>query len=296
MPGLAWRFVFVVLFNLCAVSWSMAADWQVVRVVGAVWVVKIGMEPMRATAGMVLPDNATVETMHHGRAMLRHGEDLLNIGPDTQLAPQARLVHGLTTVLMREGKVDLDIEPRGAPHFVVETPLLAAVVKGTRFSVTSFAGNAAVSVARGRVAVTALGAGQAVEVTNGQTARVADGALQLSGSGALSPVQSVAPRAAMVESANAEDNGSSGSSESGNANASANGKAKGQAENAASATSNAGGNSAAHASSNSNAGGNSANSNAGGNGKSNAGGNGNGNSNAGGNGNGKGEKNRLVVY
>ena len=288
MPRLAWRLLFALLLNFCAVSWSMAADWQVVRVTGSVWVVKADMAPIRATAGMVLPDDATIETMPRARAMLRHGEDLLNVGPDTQIAPQARRVHGLTTVLMREGKVDLDIEPLGAPHFAVQTPVLAAVVKGTRFTVTVTRGNGAVSVRRGRVAVTAFAARRGVEVTSGQTATVVHQSLQLSGSGTLSPIESVTTSTPMVEAAVDAESAASASGESTVSASSASAKAKSATKAASAASnSNAGGNSAAHASANSNAGGNSANSNAGGNSSnSNAGGNSsahaNPNSNAGG--------------
>ena len=286
------------LLNLCAVAGAAAQDWQVARVTGVVWVIKADMEPMRATAGLVLPDNATIVTTRQARAMLRHGEDILNIGPDTQLAPQARAVRGLTTVLMRQGAVDLQIEHRDAPHFQVQTPFLAAVVKGTHFSVAVSSRNAAVSVEDGRVQVTALAAGQIVDVTNGQTAKLSGGALQLSGSGSLAPIRSIALQEAVVEAAVAVDDASTTTSEteSGKANGkSASSNAGGNSANAA-ATGNAGGNSA-----NSNAGGNgngnSGNSNAGGNGKansgnSNAGGNGNGNSgnsNAGGNGKGNGQ-------
>lgn len=292
-------FLFALLLNLAAIAGATAAEWQFVRVTGLVWVVKADMEPMRATAGMVLPDNATVATTNRARALLRHGEDILNVGPSTHIAPQARAARGLTTVLMRQGHLDLDIERRGAPHFAVETPVLAAIVKGTRFSVAVFGDDGAVSVDTGRVQVRALAAGQAVDVTNGQTAKLSSRGLQVSGAGAHKPIQSVAPQTPMVEAV-AQSDDTSGSA----SGASSNGKAVGKsASNAggnsanASANSNAGGNSSANAAANSNAGGNSANagsgSNAGGNSaahansNSNAGGN-SANSNAGGNGKGKG--------
>ncbi len=283
MFRLASGLVFALLINIGAAG-AMAQDWQVVRVAGVVWVVKADMEPMRATAGMILPDNATLATMGQSRAMLRHGEDILNVGPSTRVAPQARKIHGLTTVLMPEGNLDLNIEKLGAPHFAVETPVLAAVVKGTQFSVAVSPGNGVVSVKVGRVQVKALAAGQAVDVTNGQTAKLSGGSLQVSGAGPHSVIQSVAPQTPMVGAAVAADDasGSAGVSASGSAGVSASGSAGVSASGKA--ASNAGGNSAAHASANSNAGGNSANSNAGGNSaNSNAGGNGNGNGNAGGN-------------
>jgi hypothetical protein len=252
----------------------MAADWQVVRVTGLVWVVAADMEPLRAAAGMVLPDNATVATTSQARAMLRHGEDVLSVGPLTQVAPQSRQIRGLTTVLMRTGEVEFNIEHLSAPHFAVQTPFLAAVVKGTQFTVAVSGGSSAVSVETGRVRVSALAAGQAFDLTNGQTAKLADGELQFSGPGSSPSIQNVAPQESVVEAA---ADGASGKNGNANASSSAGG-------NGNSGSSNAGGNSG-----NSNAGGNSGNSNAGGNsGNSNAGGN-SGNSNAGGNGNGNGD-------
>jgi hypothetical protein len=188
-------------------------------------------------------------------------------------------------VLMRQGNLDLDIEQRDAPHFAVQTPVLAAVVKGTRFSVAVSGGGGAVSVARGRVQVTALAAGQAVDVTNGQTAKLSRRGLQVSGAGAHESIQSVAPQTPMVGSL-AQSYDTSGGASGPSTSAKATGKSASNAGGnsaAASANSNAGGNSGAHAAANSNAGGNSANAGSG----SNAGGNSaehaNSNSNAGGN-------------
>ena len=285
MTRLAVHLFVALLLNLCAVAGSLAQDWEVVRVTGLVWVVKADMEPMHATAGMILPDDATIATMSSARAMLRHGEDILNLGPSTHIAPQARRVHGLTTVLMRQGNLDLDIEKLGVPHFAVQTPVLAAVVKGTQFSVAIAGSDGAVSVETGRVQVTALVGGEQVDVTNGQTAKLSGPSLQVSGAGPHASIQSVTPQTPMVVALAAGGSNTAGTNASGTsadakasgksasnvaAHASANSNAGGNSANA-SAGSNAGGNSAANASSNSNAGGNSANaglnSNAGGNGK-----------------------------
>lgn len=299
MFRLARLLALALLWNLFATSGLMAADWQVVKVVGLVWVVGVDMEPQRATAGMILPDNATVATTSRSRALLRHGEDILNLGPDTHVAPQARPVHGLTTVLMRQGDLDLDIEHRAQPHFSVQTPFLAAVVKGTRFRVSVHGRDAAVAVRTGRVQVTAFAAHKAVDVTDGQKAEVKGEHLQLSGDGALSVARDVAAETPLVEAA-ADDAGMNSGADTDSAASvdSSAPLANGVADEAAAAvvdaaaavddtkTDNAGGNSA-----NSNAGGNSANSNSG-SGNNNAGGNGNGNSgnsNAGGNGKGKGK-------
>jgi len=281
------RLFALLLLCLAAVP-AFAADWQVAKLAGRVWIITVDGERTRAAVGMTLPANATVATLGGSRVMLRHAKDILNVGPNTQLAPQARRIRGLTTVLMRKGDVDLDIEQLGRPHFSVQTPFLAAVVKGTRFSVSVVGRRAEVSVDRGRVEVTSLATGQAADVVGGQAARVAETGLSLSGAGTLPEVRSVPPQAPVVEAAveaRGSGPGSVGNARSASvanaASAVAAGSSRGKSGN-----SNAGGNSG-----NSNAGGNSGNSNAGGNSaNSNAGGNG-ANSNAGGNGNGRGNSN-----
>ena len=293
---------------LCVGSASAkAAEWQVVRVSGLVWVVGEGTEPMRAAPGMVLPDDATVATTSGARAMLQSGRDILNLGPKTQVAPQARKVHGLTTVLMRQGILDADIERLGAPHFQVQTPTLAAVVKGTRFTVTAaWAGNA-VAVNRGLVQVTALARGQSVDLSAGQTATVVKAGVELQGSGHLPEIHSGQPQTPVVTASTAGTIGSTNAASSSQTETSSQQDAPGQESGTtAEKSNNAGGNGNGNAnagSGNNNAGGNgngnSGNSNAGGNanagsGNNNAGGNGNGNSgnsnsNAGGNGKGNGK-------
>jgi hypothetical protein len=183
-------------------------------------------------------------------------------------------------VLMRQGNLDLDIEKLGVPHFAVQTPVLAAVVKGTQFSVAIAGGDGAVSVDTGRVQVTALAGGEQVDVTSGQAAKLSGGSLHVSGAGPHASIESVTPQTPMVVALAAGGSNSAGTNASGKgasnaggnsaAHASANSNAGGNSASAA-AGNNAGGNSAANASSNSNAGGNSSNagsnSNAGGNGK-----------------------------
>ncbi len=281
---------------LCVGSASaMAAEWQVVRVSGLVWVVGEGTEPMRATPGMVLPDDATVATTSGARAMLQSGRDILNLGPKTQVAPQARKVHGLTTVLMRQGILDADIERLGAPHFQVQTPTLAAVVKGTRFTVTAAWAGSAVAVNRGIVQVTALARGQSVDLSAGQTATVVKAGVELQGSGHLPEIHSGQPQTPVVTASTAGTIGSTNAASSSQTETSSQQDAPGQesgttAEKSNNAGGNGNGNDANAGSGNSNAGGNanagSGNNNAGGNGNGNSG---NSNSNAGGNGKGNGK-------
>ncbi|MFP3541194.1 FecR domain-containing protein, partial [Pseudomonas sp. SIMBA_044] len=59
-----------------------------------------------------------------------------------------------TEIVQQVGALDLEIEKRSQPHTTVQTPYLAAVVKGTIFHVSVAKSKASVSVDRGLVQVT----------------------------------------------------------------------------------------------------------------------------------------------
>ena len=74
------------------------------------------------------------------------------IGPDSVVTVPAQAGRH-TTILQRAGVVEFDIERQKLPYFVVETPYLSALVKGTQFTVEVGASTATVSVAGGLVEV-----------------------------------------------------------------------------------------------------------------------------------------------
>src|ERR1700740_1029808 len=101
------------------------------------------------------------------------------------------------------GSILLEVEKKNVKHFEVETPYLAAVVKGTQFSVTVNAGNTRVDVNRGQVEVADFKWGQIAQVMPGQAATsFASGkpGLSLSGSGTFNPIEQGKPRASSIES------------------------------------------------------------------------------------------------
>jgi hypothetical protein len=114
-------------------------------------------------------------------------------------------------------------------HFAVDTPFLVAVVKGTKFTVTSGSTNSQVDVTRGKVGVEDLADRTFVDVLAGQHAR--DGAgqpLSVGGSGVLQPITDAKGKTVSVVTASGEvadlnDKATSGSDQSGSDN---NGKDK----------------------------------------------------------------------
>ena len=178
-----------------------------------------------------------------------------------------------TYIQQKYGSLLLDVETRRRKHVTVRTPLLVAVVKGTRFEVKVGRKNATVSVKRGVVGVRSNNGGRSVDITSGQKADVSSTSskqVAVSGRG----VSNIAASARIFSKAKEKSNASSNGKANGNGNGNANGSSNGNSNNG-------GGN--ANGSSNGNSGNGGGNANGGSNG--NSGGNANGNGN--GNGNGK---------
>ncbi len=186
-----------VLSNLQgAAAW--AADWQVSKVSGQAWTGAEGRDTEIAT-GMVVAAGVSIHTGPRGRVMLQRGTESMVIGPKSVVAVSDQPGAGLsTTVLEKAGTVSFDVEKQNVQHFSVETPMLAAVVKGTHFTVAVGRADGQVAVTRGTVQVTSLKTGQQTNVTAGQHASVGSRGLSVSGIGQRAPVTRVAPRAPVV--------------------------------------------------------------------------------------------------
>lgn len=129
---------------------AAATEWVVKRVSGPVYFVAPGLEAFRARKGMVFQKGFTLATRSRARALIARGTETITVGPETTVALSKRFSNrGKTTLLQRKGKVTVDVAKRNRPHFYVETPFLAAVVKGTKFDVSVDSRRARVSVQRG---------------------------------------------------------------------------------------------------------------------------------------------------
>ena len=225
---------------------ALADDWRVVKARGQVLQLVDGAwAPLRR--GDIVPDDRVLRTMTTGRAELRRGAETISLQGGTQLQIHDADGRRYTTVQHYFGTVGINADALDVEHFAVQTPYLAAVVKGTRFTVTTGPSGSVVAVQRGAVGVTS-------RTTRERTTLAAGEAAAAGKSGALTIGDSDALEAAVAREMRGNNGLHLGQQKNGN---NGNGNDKG----------NAGGNS----------GGN-------GNGSGNAGGNGNGN--AGGNGNG----------
>ncbi|THV23381.1 FecR domain-containing protein [Peteryoungia ipomoeae] len=245
--------------------------------------------------GDAVPNGAWISTGPVGRAQLVRGKESVTFKPNTLASVTTRgFFFRKTDVLQQSGELELQIEKRLRPHTSVQTPFLAAVVKGTRFTVSVSRRDARVNVNEGLVEVTSVSSGERSNLKPGQSARVGTGGMQVAGKTDTPSISRVDPPAQRVPAVGQtlKDLNKNLPDAAGNRNTSASSKGAGNSANS-SGSSNGKGNSASSGGS-SNGKGNSASSGGSSNGKGNSassGGSSNGNGNSassGGGSNGKG--------
>lgn len=187
-------------------SGAFAADdgvWSVSKSSGEVWLATSGAQPVSLNQDGTLKPGDTIRTGRNGRVLLVRGEETILISPNSVVGLPAEKKEGLsTTIIQQAGSILLEVEKRNVKHFEVETPYLAAVVKGTQFSVTVGAGSTKVGVVRGQVEVSDFKTGQIAQVMPGQSATVFEHGkpgLSLSGAGTFNPIEQGKPRASTIE-------------------------------------------------------------------------------------------------
>jgi hypothetical protein len=184
-------------------AYSADSDsWTVSKSSGEVWLTGTGVQQASLKQEDVLKPGETVRTGRNGRVLLKRGEESILIAPNSVVGVPAQKAEGLsTTIVQQAGSILLDVEKRNVKHFQVDTPYLAAVVKGTQFRVTIGAGKTSVDVVRGQVEVADFKSGQIAQVMAGQQATTFTAGkvgLSLNGSGTFAPIQQGKPRAPSI--------------------------------------------------------------------------------------------------
>lgn len=273
----------VLLFSLS--SAAMAAGWTADRVRGEV-LVEAGHGWQQVVPGLEVGDGSRLKTGAGARVDFSRGKDHFSLGANTAVQIRDAGPDLMTSVIQTAGTVSVDVERRNVQHFSVQTPFLAAVVKGTKFTVTSNGSGSHVDVDRGVVQVQDSANDLVADVRPGQEAGVTtDAPLQVDGAGAAAVYTSqgvlvsangnreTAPSTVTSDTSGIQPATPHQVNQSGNngrGHGAGNGENSGQGNNG---NGNGGGNSG---NGNGNGGGNNGNSNLG---------NGNGNGNGGGNGN-----------
>ncbi|HEV7276541.1 MAG TPA: FecR domain-containing protein [Devosiaceae bacterium] len=281
--------VAAIVLSLAAVlgaSTALADDWTAVRLRGGVFALENGAWT-QLVRGSVVSDDRVIKSAPGGRITLVRGAETIELGPETTAQISDR--SGFTTVYNHEGTVGIDAEARNVQHFAVQTHFLAAVVKGTAFTVQSSPTASTVTVARGSVEVDDEQNGSTVSVSSGQQVSSSQGAPITSDSVVVAPPNAPKPPAPaenqppVTQFSQAADQVIDGQRASGTVDSSTNGAFGGGNGNGNSGNGNGNGNGGGNG--NGNSGNGNGNGNGGGNGNGNSG-NGNGNGNGGGNGNG----------
>lgn len=197
------RLVLLSLVSIALMTVAAAADdWTATRLRGVVFQFANGAW-QQVHRNDVVPDGNAIRTAASGYADFTRGAETVSVGPQTQIVISDKGgVKPFTTVRQDFGTVTVDAEVENVQHFAVETPYLAAVVKGTKFVVTSGPKGASVKVLRGHVEcddkldkyTALLSVGQTATVTAGGAytlsggGKAASGGMTVTGSGVLPDV------------------------------------------------------------------------------------------------------------
>lgn len=193
----------LILGTASAASAGDDGVWSVSKSSGEVWLATDGAQQVSLSQDGALKPGDTIRTGRNGRVLLVRGEETILISPNSVVGLPTEKKEGLsTTIVQQAGSILLEVEKRNVKHFEVETPYLAAVVKGTQFSVTVGAGSTKVGVLRGQVEVSDFKTGQIAQVMPGQAATAFEHGkpgLSLSGAGTFNAIEQGKPRASSIE-------------------------------------------------------------------------------------------------
>ena len=166
---------------------SFAAEaWRVKSASGAAEIEATDGTLRPAAADDKVRPGEKVRTGEGGRVVLTRKGDTITVAPGS--AMQAADTSTFTRIVQTLGTLLFKVESRPSWGFEVETPYLAAVVKGTTFSVSVAAQGAAVHVIAGRVQVATPDRAHARLIRPGQTATVRPSAQ--GGTGGITVIES----------------------------------------------------------------------------------------------------------
>jgi hypothetical protein len=171
------RFLVVAAFSLAfAVSapqagWANGDSWTVEKVTGSARIIPVGGKAVALAVGQAVSAGDEVETGADGQLVLVRGEASITVSPASRMSlPEAPRAGLTTTIVQKLGTLLLKVNRKPQQHFEVSTPYLAAVVKGTTFTVSVDGEGAAVHVVEGLVEVSDVDTRQTALVRPGQTA------------------------------------------------------------------------------------------------------------------------------
>jgi hypothetical protein len=165
------RLIAILVATLFVAAPAIAGDWVVTRLRGTVEQ-RVDEAWVSLKRGDSIEYDRDVRTLSDGHAELQRNLEVLTLDVNTTIRIQHDIETGFTTVLQEFGRLEVDADIRNVKHFAVQTAYLAAVVKGTRFVVTTDLDGTTVAVDRGAVGVTSVASERSTTITVGQSATV----------------------------------------------------------------------------------------------------------------------------
>ena len=180
--------VLAVILVLAGIDAASAKEWLVDRVSGSAWAASSSQQRFQLKPQMKLVEGLTISTSQNGRVRLTSDGSSITMSPGSvAVISSSGLFTRKTQVVQQIGVVEFDVEKRSRPHFSIQTPYLAAVVKGTKFTIRVSSKKATLGVDRGLVHVTDLASGQSADVAQGQRAATGKNGAGLSTAGRTAP-------------------------------------------------------------------------------------------------------------
>ena len=152
---------------------AQSAGWTVSEAKGAVTIID-ARGSRAAKVGAQLAPGDTVRTAAKSSAVLVRGKEFVTMRQNAQLriAPAQR-ERGIVQILQDYGSALFNIGKQPNPHFGVDTPYLAAVVKGTTFVITVSDEGASLQVTEGAVETSTRDGGAVELIRPGAVAMIA---------------------------------------------------------------------------------------------------------------------------
>jgi len=159
-----------------AANASDGRTWRVSDIKGSASVSVDGTNWTTLKRGDRVEPGTAVKTGADGRLIMVRTGDSLDVAPDSHFdipaKGQAGAKNPATHIMQKMGTILFKITTRPDNPFTVKTPYLAAVIKGTTFTVSVDRNDAALHVSKGAVQVSSILGGQTVLVRPGQTAAI----------------------------------------------------------------------------------------------------------------------------
>ena len=153
-------------------AYASNEEWRVVEMQGIVRLAHNAPTNTLVSTGDTLGAGSVLSTGLDGRAILVRGKQQIVVGPNSRMSLPMHEEKGMTRILQDLGTMMFKVDKRGKQHFTVETPVIAAVVKGTTFTVSANSAIHTVHVAEGLVEVTPHNNHDSVLVAAGETVNV----------------------------------------------------------------------------------------------------------------------------